>query len=374
MSHANAQNNSLPPSSNLHSRPLPLVPAGPAAEDAHYSDNVHYTGLFRPSSFELLYLVNTGEHNDALQRAAVASPVLQITLDGLIHLREQHAALNQIAQETNVYSANLAFNATAGVAGGLVLEGLMMVPLPPVLERRDDPQMSNANTGAIPSDVCDADPNSPEFWVAQCAYAERIQNAAQLACEQIQRLPQVSPSGDDLLGPSCQPKPVPTLHPAEHVASSPSSPTSLIYPEPPSLSSTSSGSIIVEHIPDTNSGSPPIYATSIGIRTPSSSNSSTKTDESHMENIYSSGVQGCDNCDPPATVPFHADGQFNPYFQPLRITYTDARFSSGPIAPEPTPDSEATVVTDAGPSTAVSVGRRRPRRSVVEQAVVAAEQ
>ncbi|ESK81642.1 hypothetical protein Moror_3249 [Moniliophthora roreri MCA 2997] len=265
MSHANAQNNTLPSPSNLHLQPLPLVPAGSTAEDAHYPDDIHYTSPFHPSPFELLYLVNTSEHDNALQRAAVASPILQITLDGLIHLWEQRATLNQIAQETNVYLANLAFNATAEAAGGLVLEGLMMVPLPPVLERCDDPQTSNTNTDAIPSDICNANPNSPEFWVAQCAYAEQIRNTAQLACKQIQRLSWVSPSGDDLPGTSHQPEPISTLHPAEHVTSSPSSPTSLVYPEPPSPSSASSGSIVVEHISDTNSGSPPIYTASIGI-------------------------------------------------------------------------------------------------------------
>ncbi|ESK85054.1 hypothetical protein Moror_15698 [Moniliophthora roreri MCA 2997] len=110
-------------SSNLHSRPLPSPPTH--VEDP---EQVHYTGPFCPSPFELLYLVNTGEHDDALRLGTAASPVHRITVDGLIRLREQCTALDHIIQETNMYLANLAYNATAGAAGGLVLQGPVMVP------------------------------------------------------------------------------------------------------------------------------------------------------------------------------------------------------------------------------------------------------
>uniref|UniRef100_A0A0W0FDQ3 Uncharacterized protein n=1 Tax=Moniliophthora roreri TaxID=221103 RepID=A0A0W0FDQ3_MONRR len=158
MSHANTQNSSA--SANLHSQPLPPRPSGPPAEDTIYPNDIHYTSPFTSSPFELLYLVNTGKHDKVLQRGTMASPILQITIDGLICLREQHATLNQIVQETNVYSANLAFNATAGAAGGLILEG-------PMMPRTD-------NTGSFAGDICDADPNSLEFWMAHLTYAEQI--------------------------------------------------------------------------------------------------------------------------------------------------------------------------------------------------------
>ncbi|ESK82045.1 hypothetical protein Moror_13433, partial [Moniliophthora roreri MCA 2997] len=132
-------------SSNLHNRPLPSPPVH--TEDP---DQVHYTGPFCPSPFELLYLVNTGDHDDALRLGTEASPVHRITIDGLIRLREQRAALDRIIQETNTYSANLAYNATAGAAGGLVLQGPVTVPCPPAYSHDDDaPNASNA-AGTVP--------------------------------------------------------------------------------------------------------------------------------------------------------------------------------------------------------------------------------
>uniref|UniRef100_A0A0W0FM75 Uncharacterized protein n=1 Tax=Moniliophthora roreri TaxID=221103 RepID=A0A0W0FM75_MONRR len=170
---------------NLHNRPLPSPPT-------HFDDpeQVHYTGPFCPSPFELLYLVNTGEHDEALQFGMAASPVHRITVDGLIRLQEQRAALDRVIQKTNTYSANLAYNATAGAAGGLVLQGPVTVPSPPAYSHDNNaPNMPNA-TGTVSEDVCDADPNSPEFWRAQAAYAEWIRNAAELACHLFEPEPQ----------------------------------------------------------------------------------------------------------------------------------------------------------------------------------------
>ncbi|ESK83673.1 hypothetical protein Moror_2158 [Moniliophthora roreri MCA 2997] len=119
---------------NLHSRPLPSPPTG--IED---SERVHYNGLFAPSSFELLYLVNTSEHDNMLRLGTAASPVHHITVDRLIHLHEQCAALDWIVQEMNTYSANLAYNATAGAAGSLILQGPITVLLPPAYSHNDNP-------------------------------------------------------------------------------------------------------------------------------------------------------------------------------------------------------------------------------------------
>ncbi|ESK91525.1 hypothetical protein Moror_2601 [Moniliophthora roreri MCA 2997] len=107
MSSANAQNTPAPTAFNLHSRPLSLRPVSSCTSSPVHSKNVYYTGPFSPSPFELLYLVNTSEHNEALQRGTVASPILRITIDG-----------------------------------------------------------------SIPDDIRNADPNSPEFWMAHATYAE----------------------------------------------------------------------------------------------------------------------------------------------------------------------------------------------------------
>uniref|UniRef100_A0A0W0FQE5 Uncharacterized protein n=1 Tax=Moniliophthora roreri TaxID=221103 RepID=A0A0W0FQE5_MONRR len=216
---------------------------------------------FTPSPFELLYLVNTGEHDDTLRLGTAASPVHQITIDGLIRLREQRAALDHIVQETNTYSANLAYNVTAGAAGGLVLQGPTTVPSPPTYSQNDRQPVTADNTGTIPEDVCDADPNSPEFWMAQTAYAERIRNAAELAYEQFSRIPSVPTPSFGLSRPFDRTGSTAPIHSAEQLPSAPSSPTSLVYPDPPSPSSneSSDGSIVVEHVPPSELGSPPIF-------------------------------------------------------------------------------------------------------------------
>ncbi|ESK89216.1 hypothetical protein Moror_5164 [Moniliophthora roreri MCA 2997] len=342
-------------SSNLHSRPLPSPPTG--VED---SKRVHYTGPFAPSPFELLYLVNTGEHDDALRLGMAASPIHRITIDGLICLQEQRAALDRIVQETNTYSANLAYNATAGAAGGLVLQGPIMVPSPPAYSYNDNPRNAPDTVGSLPKNICNANPNSPEFWMAHAAYAKRIRNTAQLACEQFERIPSIPTPSFGLSRPFDRTRPNNPVHPNERLASTPSSSTSLVYPEPPSPSSnddsSDNGSIVVKHIPPSEPGSPPMYAASIGIRTPSPSDSGAKAIQSNMESIYSPGVQGCNNCDPPATVPFRADGVLNPYFQPLQITYADNRHTPELIAREPETNSSPSQNADPRSNNSVSVG------------------
>ncbi|ESK81235.1 hypothetical protein Moror_14425, partial [Moniliophthora roreri MCA 2997] len=286
-------------SSNLHDRPLPPPPI-----HTENPDQVHYTGPFCPSPFELLYLVNTGDHDDALRLGTEASPVHRITVDGLIRLREQRAALDRIIQETNTYSANLAYNATAGAAGGLVLQGPVTVPCPPAYSHDDDaPNVLNA-AGTVPEGVCDANPNSPEFWMAHTAYVERIRRATELACVQYDRIPSIPTPSFGLSRPFNRTRQPTALHSSERLASSASSPTSLVYPEPPSPSSAGAsddGSIVVEHIPPSEPDSPPMYAASIGIRTPTPSDSGAEAIESDLESIHSPQIQGCDNCDPPAT-------------------------------------------------------------------------
>uniref|UniRef100_A0A0W0FC46 Uncharacterized protein n=1 Tax=Moniliophthora roreri TaxID=221103 RepID=A0A0W0FC46_MONRR len=346
--------------SNLHDQPLPHPPT-----QMYNDDHVHYTGPFTPSPFELLYLVNTGEHDDTLRLGTAASPVHRITIDGLIRLREQRVALDRIVQETNTYSANLAYNATAGAAGGLVLQGPATVPSLPMYPQNDRQPATSDHTGTIPKDVCDADPNSPEFWMAQAAYAERIRNAAELACEQFSRIPSIPTPSFGLSRPFNRTGPTAPVHPAEQLPSAPSSPTSLVYPDPPSPSSndSSDGSIVVEHIPPSEPGSPPMYTASIGIRTPTPSDSGTEAVESDVESIHSPQIQGCDNCDPPATVLFRADGAINPYFQPLRITFTRDQHTPEPIAREPESDTNSSENVDSRPDTSSSDQSSSPNNS-----------
>ncbi|ESK82072.1 hypothetical protein Moror_13403 [Moniliophthora roreri MCA 2997] len=340
--------------SNLHNRPLPSPPT-----QMYNDDHVHYTGPFTPSPFELLYLVNTGEHDDTLRLGTAALPVHRITIDGLIRLREQRAALDRIVQETNTYSANLAYNATAGATGGLVLQGPATVPSPPTYSQNDRQPVTADNTGTIPKNICDADPNSPEFRMAQAVYAERIRNAAELACEQFSRIPSIPTPSFGLSRPFNRTGSTAPIHPTKQLPSAPSSPTSLVYPDPPSPSSNESSdrSIVVEHVPPSELGSPPMYAASIGIRTPTPSDSGAEAVESDVESIHSPQIQGCDNCDPPATVLFRADGAINSYFQPLRITFTRDQCTPKPIARELESDAHSSKNTDSRPDGTVSLGQ-----------------
>ncbi|ESK81732.1 hypothetical protein Moror_11566 [Moniliophthora roreri MCA 2997] len=94
---------------SYHAHGMPVPPSGTGP---HYTDDITYTRPFHPSPFELLFLVNTRGHNNALQNASMGQPHLQFAIDSLIRLRAQRASLNAIIEETNVYAANLTFNAT----------------------------------------------------------------------------------------------------------------------------------------------------------------------------------------------------------------------------------------------------------------------
>ncbi|ESK86425.1 hypothetical protein Moror_4932 [Moniliophthora roreri MCA 2997] len=120
MSHASTSSGA----SSYNVRSLPKPPSG----NPSFTDDIMYPGLFNPSPFELLFLVNTGGHDNSLRNASVGQPHLQYAVDSLIRLRAQCASLNVIIEETNVYTANLAFNATAAGPSPLTLQGPMTVP------------------------------------------------------------------------------------------------------------------------------------------------------------------------------------------------------------------------------------------------------
>uniref|UniRef100_A0A0W0FRD2 Uncharacterized protein n=1 Tax=Moniliophthora roreri TaxID=221103 RepID=A0A0W0FRD2_MONRR len=126
---SNATSTSSSSTSDYHAHHMPFPPSG---SSLHYEDDITYTGLFNLSPFELLFLVNTGGHDDALRNVSMGQPYLQFAIDGLIRLRVQRASLNAIIEETNVYVANLAFNATATAPNPLRVEGPMTVPSFPV--------------------------------------------------------------------------------------------------------------------------------------------------------------------------------------------------------------------------------------------------
>uniref|UniRef100_A0A0W0F655 Uncharacterized protein n=1 Tax=Moniliophthora roreri TaxID=221103 RepID=A0A0W0F655_MONRR len=137
----------------------------PPSRTPSFSNDITYSGPFNPLPFELLFLVNTGRHDNALQNASVGQPHLQYAIDGLICLQAQRASLNAIIEETNVYVANLAFNATASGPTPLVLQGPMTVPSFPTNSERFEQQLptSTSRLGPLSPDLCDTDPNDPAF-------------------------------------------------------------------------------------------------------------------------------------------------------------------------------------------------------------------
>ncbi|ESK93074.1 hypothetical protein Moror_8886 [Moniliophthora roreri MCA 2997] len=129
MSNATSTSSSSSSTGDYHAHGMPIPPSGTGL---HYNNDITYTGPFNPSPFKHLFLVNTGEHDNALRNMAMGQLHLQFTVDSLIRLQAQCASLNVIIEETNVYAANLAFNATASRPNPLQVEGPMTVPSFPV--------------------------------------------------------------------------------------------------------------------------------------------------------------------------------------------------------------------------------------------------
>ncbi|ESK84195.1 hypothetical protein Moror_16969 [Moniliophthora roreri MCA 2997] len=286
---------------------LPEPPSGNPA----FSDDITYTGPFNPSPFELLFLVNTGGHDDSLRNASVGQPHLQYAVDGLIRLWAQRASLNAIIEETNVYAANLAFNATAAGPSPLTLQGPMTVPsflAPPEIS---EPQLPNHDSrlGPLSLDLCDANPNDPTFLRAAMAYHARIGAAVELACDQHAFCPRYTRAESILPRPASAAPVVPKLKPATDLSPiksepSPDSTSKLLYPSDSSSRDSS-----------------PIYAQSIGVASASPS----PTTESQPPPAPT--PPATDPFNPfdvdgeplaPSTVPFLASGQFNSAFVSIR--------------------------------------------------------
>ncbi|ESK89879.1 hypothetical protein Moror_819 [Moniliophthora roreri MCA 2997] len=291
--------------SSYHARGLLNPPPGTAP----FSDNITYTGPFNPSPFELLFLVNTSRHNDSLRNAIVGQPHLQFAVDGLICLQAQHASLNAIIEETNVYAANLAFNAMAAGPSPLTLQGPMMVPSFNIdlenLERQ--PPTSLTGIGPLSSDICDTDPNDPAFLRAAETYRARIRAAVELACNQHQFCPHRAGT-ESILSGTAGPAPlVPKLEPSSDLDS--------VKLEPPSDPDSPSG---LTYPPDsTSQDSSPIYAQSIGIAsdspTPPPEPQPQPTSPPSFDPFNVNNEQLA-----PSSVPFLANGQFNPAFVSIR--------------------------------------------------------
>ncbi|ESK81873.1 hypothetical protein Moror_5444 [Moniliophthora roreri MCA 2997] len=238
-------------------RSLPEPPSG----NPSFSDDITYSGPFNPSPFELLFLVNTRGHDDSLRNVSVGQPHLQYAIDGLIRLWAQRASLNVIIEETNVYTANLAFNATAARPSPLILQGPMTVPsflAPPKTSERQLPTC-DSRLGSISLDLCDADPNNPAFLRAATAYRARIGAAVELAHNQYAFCPRHTRTELVLPQPTSPAPVVSKLKPPSDPNSvkckpPPDSPSELLYPS---------------DSPSTDSS--PIYAQSIGVTSASPS-------------------------------------------------------------------------------------------------------
>ncbi|KAI3605689.1 hypothetical protein WG66_011986 [Moniliophthora roreri] len=281
-----------------------------------FSDDVTYSGPFHPSPFELLFLVNTGGHDDSLQNASVGQPHLQYAIDGLIRLRAQRVSLNAIIEETNVYVANLAFNAVAAGPTPLILQGPMTVPSLPPRSNSFEPQLpvSVSRSGSLSPDICNTDPNSPEFLQAATTYNARIRAAVELAHDQYDFCPHHTRTEPVLSGQADPSSVVPKLE-------SPPSPDS-IKPKPDA----DSPSDLVYPSDSSSRDSSPIYAQSIGVASASPSpNPEPQTPEPQPQPTPTPAPS--DPFNPfdvddeplaPSTVPFLANGQFNPAFVSIR--------------------------------------------------------
>ncbi|ESK81074.1 pro-pol protein, partial [Moniliophthora roreri MCA 2997] len=231
----------------------------------------------------------------------------------------QRASLNAIIEETNVYAANLAFNAVAAGPAPLILQGPITVPSLPPRSTSFEPQtpISVPRLGTLSPDVCDADPNSPEFLRAATTYHARIRAAVALARDQHEFCPRHTGT-EPVLPRQANPSPVvPKLESSpspDPIKSEPDSdaPSDLVYPSDSSSRDSS-----------------PIYAQSIGVAmaSPSPTSEPPDTEPSEPQSQPASTPASSDPFNPfdvndeplaPSTVPFLASGQFNPAFVSIR--------------------------------------------------------
>ncbi|ESK81052.1 hypothetical protein Moror_3537 [Moniliophthora roreri MCA 2997] len=192
----------------------------------------------------------------------------------------------------------------------------MTVPSLPPRSTPFEPQLpiSVPRLGSLSPDVCDANPNSPEFLRAATTYNARIRAAVELARDQHEFCPRhtrTEPVLPRQAGPSAV---VPKLE-------SPADPDP-IKSEPNS----DTGSDLVYPSDSTSRDSSPIYAQSIGVATASPS----PTPEPSTPKPQSRPPSAPTPSDPfnpfdvndeplaPSTVPFLANGQFNPAFVSIR--------------------------------------------------------
>ncbi|ESK82701.1 hypothetical protein Moror_5406 [Moniliophthora roreri MCA 2997] len=293
---SNATSSSASDSSNYHGHDMPVPPA---SSGLRYEDDITYTRPFNPSPFELLFLVNTRGHNDTLQNASMGQPHLQFAIDSLIRLQAQCTSLNAIIEETNVYAANLAFNATASRPTPLQVEGPMMVPSFPINPERLEFHLCHqlSGLGPLPMDVCDANPNDPIFLRAAEMYRARIGAALELALDQTHFCPRrtrTEPVLSREAGPS-------SIVSEQHSPSNPDSSAALVYPLSPSTGD-----------------STPLYAQSIGVTLASPSPAPKSIPEPAPTPSRFDPFNVNDEPDAPASVPFLASGRPNPAFISIR--------------------------------------------------------
>ncbi|ESK81431.1 hypothetical protein Moror_9650 [Moniliophthora roreri MCA 2997] len=283
----------------------------PPSRAPSFSDDITYSGSFNLSPFELLFLVNTGGHDNSLRNASVGQPHLQYTINGLICLRAQRASLNAIIEETNVYTANLAFNATASGPTPLVLQGPMMVPSFPTASENFERQLPTSTSllGPLSPDLCDTDSNNPTFLRAATTYRAQIRAAVELATDQHEFCPRATGT-EPVLPRTASPAPlVPKLEsPAspDPIKSEPDSdsPSGLTYPSDSS-----------------SCDSFPLYAKSIGVASASPSPAAKPQPEPTPAPLPTPPFDPFNVDDEPvtpSTVPFLANGQFNPAFVSIR--------------------------------------------------------
>uniref|UniRef100_A0A0W0FMH1 Uncharacterized protein n=1 Tax=Moniliophthora roreri TaxID=221103 RepID=A0A0W0FMH1_MONRR len=246
---SNETSSSSSSSSSYHNRNMPIPPS---SSGFHYSDDIMYTGPFNPSPFKLLFMVNTRGHDNALRNMSMGQPHLQFAIDGLIHLQVQRASLNAIIEETNVYLANLAFNATAAGPTPLRVEGPITVPSLPVNPKRLEFHLQHqpSGLGPLPTDICNANPNDPIFLRAAETYRARIRTALELSLHQTDLCPRHTGTEPVLSGQAGTAPLVPEQQPTPSL----NSPATLVHP--PS---------------STSCESTPAYTQSIGVTSASPS-------------------------------------------------------------------------------------------------------
>uniref|UniRef100_A0A0W0F442 Uncharacterized protein n=1 Tax=Moniliophthora roreri TaxID=221103 RepID=A0A0W0F442_MONRR len=198
-----------------------------------FSHEVTHTGVYRPSAFELLFLINSKDYDNQITATVQENDRLQAFWGSLLFLRGHRCRMNKALVQLDCQAGTFA-EAMTNDEDAIQLMGPITVPVP-VLDVENLPvhvEIPKDDDEPFP-DSKDINPNEPAFFHELQRTRRRLRRAIVVACGQCllqtrQRLRLASPT----INPD----------PTEHTNTITDSQNELVYPIEPSSNQTSDSS------------------------------------------------------------------------------------------------------------------------------------